>query len=55
MTDVTIGGSGRGVVNYSVVEGCVFLENEAGRRGSAVALGTYLNYKQLGITVFRNK
>ena len=55
VTDVVIGGGGRGVGNYTVVEGCVFLENEASRHGSAVAIGTYLYYQRLGITVFRNK
>ena len=53
VTDVVIGGGGR-VGNLTVVEGCVFQENEASR---LFALGTYLYlyYGRLGITVFRNK
>ena len=41
ITDVTTGGGSR-MGNLTVVEGCVFLENEAPRHGSAVAIGTYL-------------
>ena len=57
VTDVTTGGGSR-VGNLTVVEGCVFLENEAPEHGSAVAmvpLWTYFNHRRLGITVFRNK
>ena len=54
ITDVTTGGGSR-MGNLTVVEGCVFLENEAPRHGSAVAIGTYLYYGRVGITVFRNK
>ena len=57
ITDVTTGGGSR-VGNLTVVEGCVFLENEAPEHGSAVAmvpLRTYFNYGRLGITVFINK
>ena len=55
VTVVVIGGGGHGVGNLTVVEGCVFLENEASRHGSAVAIGTYLWYQRFGITVVRNK
>ncbi len=59
LTNATIGGGGGGQVgNLTVVEGCVFLENEAPEHGSAVAtvpLWTYFNHRRLGITVFRNK
>ena len=57
VTDVTTGGGSR-VGNLTVVEGCVFLENEAPEHGSAVAmvpLWTSFNHRRLGITVFRNK
>ena len=57
MTDVNIDEDGR-VGNLTVVEGCVFLENETPKHGSAVAivpLRTYFHYGRLGITVFRNK
>ena len=58
VTDATIGRGDHGVGNYTVVEECVFLENEAPEHGSAVAmvpLRTYFNHRRLGITVFRNK
>ena len=57
VTDVNIDEDGR-VGNLTVVEGCVFLENETPKHGSAVAivpLRTYFHYGRLGITVFRNK
>ena len=57
VTDVTIDEDGQ-VGNLTVVEGCVFLENEAPEHGSAVALvplWTYFNYGRLRIIVFRNK
>ena len=57
VTDANIDEDG-GVGNLIVVEGCVFLENEAPEHGSAVAmvpLRIYFNYGRLGITVFINK
>ncbi len=57
VTDVTIDEDGQ-VGNLTVVEGCVFLENEAPEHGSAVAmvpLRTYFNHRRLRIAVFRNK
>ena len=57
VTDATIDEVG-GVGNHTVVEGCVFLENEAPEHGSAVAMvpsRIHFNYGRLRFTVFRNK